>query len=293
MNKFGPIITAMVTPYDELNQISPDRIRKLVLYLLKHGSSSLVVTGTTGEASLLTALERLRVWETVVDFAGGLIPIIAGIGTNNTKTTIQNAKLAEEIGMDALLVVTPYYVKPTQEGLFAHFQAVADATSLPLILYNVPSRTGVDLAVETIVELAKHENIVGIKEAGGGALRLKQLKEALPDQFLIYTGDDALFYEALVLGCEGVVSVASQVVGNQMSLIASDFENGNVEAAQKQNERLQLVYEQLMSKTNPIVIKAVLNEREMDVGALRLPLVALKPYESSEIYQQIKDLLDD
>ncbi len=292
MLKFGPLMTAMVTPYDEYNQISPDRIRKLVLHLLKHQSSSLVVTGTTGEAPALTALERLRVWETVVDFAGGLVPIVAGIGTNNTKTTVHNAKLAEEVGVDALLVVTPYYVKPTQEGLLAHFQAVSRATNLPIILYNVPSRTGVNLELETIVELAKLENIVGIKEAGGGIERLKALKATLPENFLIYTGEDALYLDALALGCEGAVSVASHVIGTQMNDVFDLMVENQLEAATELNTHLLPVYETLFVKTNPIVIKSVLNEMGICVGELRLPLVPLKPYESATVYEALKTIID-
>ncbi len=292
MLKFGPLMTAMVTPYDEYNQISPDRIRKLVLHLLKHQSSSLVVTGTTGEAPALTALERLRVWETVVDFAGGLVPIVAGIGTNNTKTTVHNAKLAEEVGVDALLVVTPYYVKPTQEGLLAHFQAVSRATNLPIILYNVPSRTGVNLELETIVELAKLENIVGIKEAGGGIERLKALKATLPENFLIYTGEDALYLDALALGCEGAVSVASHVIGTQMNDVFDLMIENQLEAATELNTHLLPVYETLFVKTNPIVIKSVLNEMGICVGELRLPLVPLKPYESATVYEALKTIID-
>ena len=154
MNSFGPVMTAMVTPFNENNQLNISSLRRLILHLLKHGSTSLVVTGTTGEAPTLTAIERLRVWETAIDFAGGTIPIIVGVGTNNTKTTIHNVKLAEEVGADAVLVVTPYYNKPNQLGLLTHFKAIAESTDLPIFLYNIPSLTVVSLSLETILELA-------------------------------------------------------------------------------------------------------------------------------------------
>lgn len=293
MNSFGPVITAMVTPFDEYNQLNIGSLRKLIIHLLKHGSTSLVITGTTGEAPTLTAIERLRIWETAVDFAGGTVPIIAGVGTNNTRTTIHNVKLAEEIGVDAVLVVTPYYNKPNRLGLLTHFKEIANSTNLPIVLYNIPSRTGVSLDVETIVELAQIKNIVGIKDSSGDLALLSQLKNVLPNQFALYSGDDSNYYDALKLGANGVISVASHVAGLQMNQIYKLFQAGRLEEAEILHQTLMPLYRGLFKTTNPIPIKAVLNQMGMEVGSLRLPLVDLNQFESLELYQEIKDLIDE
>lgn len=292
MNSFGPVITAMVTPFDEYNQLNIGSLRKLIIHLLKHGSTSLVITGTTGEAPTLTAIERLRIWETAVDFAGGTVPIIVGVGTNNTKTTIHNVKLAEEIGVDGVLVVTPYYNKPNRLGLLTHFKEVANSTDLPIVLYNIPSRTGVSLDAETIVELAKIKNIVGIKDSSGDLSLLTKLKEMLPSNFALYSGDDSNYLDALKLGADGVISVASHVAGLQMNQIYKLFSEGKIQEAESLQQRLMPLYQGLFRTTNPIPIKAVLNQIGMEVGSLRLPLVELDQFESIELFNEIKDLLD-
>ncbi|MGL4336649.1 MAG: 4-hydroxy-tetrahydrodipicolinate synthase [Turicibacter sp.] len=293
MDSFGPVITAMVTPFDEYNQLNVTSMRKLILHLLKHGSTSIVVTGTTGEAPTLTALERLRVWETAIDFTQGTIPIIVGVGTNNTKTTIHNIKLAEEVGAAGVLVVTPYYNKPNQIGLLKHYKAVAEATTLPIILYNVPSRTGVSLTIETIQELAKYKNIVGIKDSSGDLTLLKQLKEVMPPSFALYSGDDSNYLDLLKLGGQGVISVASHVVGLQMNDIYRLFCEGKVKEAEALNEKLTPVYQSLFVTTNPIPIKAMLNLMDMNVGTLRLPLVEMDQFEANDLFDEIKSLLDE
>ncbi len=293
MNSFGPVMTAMVTPFNENNQLSISSLRRLILHLLKHGSTSLVVTGTTGEAPTLTAIERLRVWETAIDFAGGTIPIIVGVGTNNTKTTIHNVKLAEEVGADAVLVVTPYYNKPNQLGLLTHFKAIAESTDLPIFLYNIPSRTGVSLSLETILELAEIKNIVGIKDSSGDLELLKALKEKAPEDFLLYSGDDSNYLNALKLGCDGVISVASHVAGLQMNKIYQLYNNGQKEEAEALNEKLDPLYRGLFTTTNPIPVKAMLNQLGMEVGGLRLPLVEMNQFESQALFEQLSPLFDE
>ena len=292
MKKFGPVMTAMVTPFDEHNQINMNSLKKLIIYLLKHGTTALVVTGTTGEAPTLSALERLRVWETAVDYAGGSIPVIAGVGTNCTKTTIHNIKLAEEIGIDGLLVVTPYYNKPNQKGLLYHFQEIARSTDLPIILYNVPSRTGVTFEIETLAELMKEKNIVGIKDASGDMKLLTQLKEIARPDFALYTGDDMAYLDTLKLGGAGAISVASHLVGNQMVQISELYEQGHIEEAGELHEKLIPVYQAMFHTTNPIPVKAMLNEIGLNVGDVRLPLIALDQFESMEIFDEIKALID-
>lgn len=293
MNSFGPVITAMVTPFDEYNQLNISSLRKLIIHLLKHGSTSLVITGTTGEAPTLTAIERLRIWETAVDFAGGTVPIITGVGTNNTKTTIHNIKLAEEIGVDGVLVVTPYYNKPNQVGLITHFKEIANSTDLPILLYNIPARTGVSLTLETILELAEVKNIVGIKDASGDLSLLKALKEQAPSQFALYSGDDSNYLDTLKIGGAGVISVASHVAGLQMNQIYNLYQAGKVEEAEVLNEKLAPIYKGLFCTTNPIPIKAMLNQLGMNVGGLRLPLVEMDQFESLELFNELRGLFDE
>ena len=292
MKNFGPVMTAMVTPFDEYNQINMDSLKKLIIYLLKHGTTCLVVTGTTGEAPALSAIEKLRVWETAVDYASGTIPVIAGVGTNCTKTTLHNIRLAEEIGVDGLLVVTPYYNKPNQKGLLYHFQEVAKATDLPIILYNVPGRTGVTFEIETLAELMKIKNIVGIKDASGDMKLLTQIKELGRPDFALYTGDDMAYLDTLKLGGEGVISVASHLVGNQMLQISELYKQGLVEEAELLHKKLEPVYRAMFQTTNPIPVKAMLNEMGMNVGELRLPLVAMDQFESMELFDEIKDFVE-
>ncbi|MBQ8992752.1 MAG: 4-hydroxy-tetrahydrodipicolinate synthase [Turicibacter sp.] len=293
MNGFGPVITAMVTPFDEYNQLNISSLRKLIIHLLKHGSTSLVITGTTGEAPTLTAIERLRIWETAVDFAGGTVPIIAGVGTNNTKTTIHNVKLAEEIGVDGVLVVTPYYNKPNQMGLMTHFKEIARSTDLPILLYNIPSRTGVSLSLETILELAEIENIVGIKDSSGDLKLLTELKKHAPTHFSLYSGDDSNYLNTLKLGGQGIISVASHVAGLQMNEIYRLYQEGRVEEADELDKKLLPLYQGLFCTTNPIPIKAMLNQLGMEVGSLRLPLVEMDQFESLDLFNQLKGLFDE
>lgn len=293
MNGFGPVITAMVTPFDEYNQLNISTLRKLIIHLLKHGSTSLVITGTTGEAPTLTAIERLRIWETAVDFAGGTVPIIAGVGTNNTKTTIHNVKLAEEIGVDGVLVVTPYYNKPNQRGLITHYKEVARSTDLPILLYNIPSRTGVSLSLETILELAEVPNIVGIKDSSGDLTLLAELKKHAPTQFSLYSGDDSNYLNTLKLGGQGVISVASHVSGLQMNEIYRLYQEGKVEEAEVLDKKLLPLYQGLFCTTNPIPIKAMLNQLGMEVGSLRLPLVEMDQFESLDLFNELKGLFDE
>ena len=293
MNSFGPVITAMVTPFDEYNQLNIGSLRKLIIHLLKHGSTSLVITGTTGEAPTLTAIERLRVWETAVDFAGGTVPIIAGVGTNNTKTTIHNVKLAEEVGVDGVLVVTPYYNKPNQLGLITHYKEIANSTNLPILLYNIPSRTGVSLTEETILELAEVKNIVGIKDSSGDLSLLKSLKEHAPANFSLYRGDDASYLDTLKLGGDGIISVASHLVGNQMNQMYRLFTEGKLEEAEALNEKLSPLYQGLFCTTNPIPVKSLLNQLGMEGCGLRLPLVEMDQFESLDLFNELRGLFDE
>lgn len=293
MKGFGPVITTMATPFDEYNQLNMESLRRLLLHLIRHQSSAIVVTGTTGEAPTLSATERLRVWETAVDFAGPLVPVIAGVGTNNTRTTLHNIKLAEEAGVDGLLLVAPYYNQPTQEGLLAHFKQATSSTDLPILLYNAPARTGVGFEIDTLAELMEEKNIVGLVDSSQDLSFIREAKKIASANFSIYAGDDKHYLEALKAGANGVVSVAAHVVGKQMSQIFEQFSCGRLLEAEAIDASLRPVYEGLRQTTNPAPIKAVLNEAGFFAGGLRLPLVPLDRFEAADLYESIRRLLDE
>jgi len=216
MSIFGRISTAMVTPFDAKGYIDFQKTTYLVEYLIQHGSDSLVVAGTTGESPTLTKEEKIALFKHVVKVVNGRVPVIAGTGSNNTKESVELTKKAEEIGVDGILLVVPYYNKPNQEGIYQHFRAIAEATSLPVMLYNIPGRSGVNMLPETVIRLAEIPNVRAVKEAGGDLNQMSEIIANTPDDFALYSGDDSLTLPVLSIGGEGVVSVASHVVGDEM-----------------------------------------------------------------------------
>jgi len=295
MNKlhFGPLITAVVTPFDENSQVDMKQFETLMAHLIDTGSTALVITGTTGEAPTLNSIEKLKIWEGAMDFVDERIPVIVGVGTNNTKTTLHNIKLAEEVGVDGLLIVTPYYNKPSQKGLLEHFTVVAESTELPILLYNIPSRCGIELESKTIVELAKIPNIVGIKDSTGNTDLLNELKDKLGDDFLLYSGDDAFYLDTLKLGGEGVISVASHLVGRSMKRIYDLYKTGFTERAECLDTKLQPFYRAVFTYPNPSPIKALLSKYGIEVGGVRLPLMSLEDYEKEALWEKVENLIDN
>lgn len=295
MNKlyFGPLITAVVTPFDENAQVDTKQFEKLMEHLLDTGSTAFVLTGTTGEASTLNAIEKLKIWEAALDHVDEKVPIIVGVGTNNTKTTLHNIKLAEEVGVDALLIVTPYYNKPSQKGLLKHFKSAAESTELPIILYHIPARCGIELELKTILELAKIPNIIGIKDSTGNTELLSGLKEKLGEDFLLYSGDDSLYLETLKLGGAGVISVASHLVGKSMKRIFELHHTGFIERADCLNAKLDPLYKAIFTYPNPAPVKALLNKYGIEVGGVRLPLANLEAYEVDALWEKVKALIDE
>jgi len=289
---FGPLITAVVTPFDEHFQIDLRQLEILLDHLIDTGSTAVVITGTTGESSTLGAVEKLKLWEATLDHIDGRIPVIVGVGTNNTKTTLHNIKVAEEVGADALLVVTPYFNKPSQKGLLKHFTLVAESTEMPIILYNIPSRCGVELELNTVLELAKIPNIIGIKNATGNTKLLSELKGKLEIDFLLYSGEDTFFFETLELGGEGVISVASHLVGKKMKRIHNLYHSGFSERAAHLDKKLQPFYQAVFYQ-NPCPIKALLNQYGFAVGGVRLPLVTLEEYEVDALWKKVESLIED
>ena len=266
------IITAMVTPFTDRGELDPTGAESLARWLVKHGSDALLVAGTTGEAPTLSNEERERLFYAVRRGAG-TAPIYMGTGSNDTRHAVQLSLQAEAWGADGLLVVTPYYNRPTQEGLFRHFTEIAGRLSIPVMLYNVPGRTGCNLEAHTVARIAKEcRNVIAVKEAAGRLDSVEALCQECPE-LRIYTGDDALYYPALTVGACGVVSVASHVVGLEMAALASALARGDVIEARALHFLLEPIFRGLFIWPNPTAIKWLLNHLGIPVGPLRLPLL--------------------
>lgn len=277
------IITAMVTPFDEKGEIDLTATKNLIEYLLQHHTEGLVVGGTTGESPTLSHDEKITLFKEVVAMVAGRVPIICGIGSNNTQETIAFTKEVAQIeGVSAGLCVVPYYNKPNQEGLYQHFKAVSEASDLPIILYNVPGRTVAALMVETTLRLAQLPNIIGIKECTG-VETLARLVEEAPADFLIFSGEDGLAFEAKAYGTQGIISVASHVLGDEMFAMYQALEQGKVKEAAAIQRKFLPKANALFSVPSPAPVKAVLNRNGIKVGSLRLPLVACTAEEEQKI----------
>lgn len=268
----GTIITAAVTPFDEHGEINFDAFRSLLRHLAATGSDGVVVTGTTGESPTLRDEEKLLLWRTAVDELGGTIPVIAGTGSNDTFHTVELTRLACEAGVDGVLVVTPYYNKPPRDGLIKHFTAAARASTVPVILYNIPGRVVINLEPDVVAELAKLDNVVAIKQAQPDLDQLREIRRLAPD-LAIYAGDDDSFYPMLQEGAIGVISVASHIVGTQMARVLELWNAGERTDAAHLSQELLDVYETLSITSNPIPVKAALNLMGLEAGSVRLPLV--------------------
>lgn len=289
---FGQVLTAMVTPFSHDGEVDYDATRKLVNHLIRTGTDALVVTGTTGESPTLSLEEKVAIWRCVIDTVNGRIPVIAGTGTNSTKESIELTKIAEKEGVDGVMLVTPYYNKPSQQGMFEHFKAIAESTTLPIMLYNIPGRSVVNLEVDTIVELAKIDNIVSIKEASGNLNAMSEIIERTPDSFTLYSGDDALTLPVLSIGGTGIVSVASHIVGNDMKEMIQAFFNGEVKKAADIHRQLLPIFNSLFIAPNPTPVKEALAMLGMSVGSVRLPLVPLTKNEKIFLQKSIQYIVD-
>jgi 4-hydroxy-tetrahydrodipicolinate synthase len=273
--KFTGTYTAIVTPFKE-GKLDEPALEKLIKAQIKAGVDGIVPVGTTGESPTLDYEEHIQVIEASVEFAGGKLKVLAGSGGNSTSEAIYLTKAAEEAGADGSLQVAPYYNKPTQEGLFQHFHAIARATKLPIMLYSIPGRCSVEIAVETVVRLAHDAvNIIGIKEAGGNADRVSQLRMALGPRFTIMSGDDSLTLPFMAVGAHGVVSVASNVIPKEVVHMVQAFRMGKIEVAQKLHHKFYPLFKDLFIETNPIPVKAALAMMGQIQEEYRLPLVPL------------------
>lgn len=288
MINFGKVSTAMVTPFDNKGNIDFEKTTQLINYLIKNGTDSVVVAGTTGESPTLSTEEKLALFSHVVKVVDGKIPVIAGTGSNNTRASIDLTKKAEAVGVDAIMLVAPYYNKPSQEGLYQHFSTIASETSLPVMLYNIPGRSVVNMSVETIVRLSAIDNIVAVKEASGNLDAMTEIIASTPDEFVLYSGDDGLTLPVLSIGGNGVVSVASHVLGNEMQEMIRSFESGELASAAKQHQSLLPVMKGLFSAPSPSPVKTALQLKGMDVGGVRLPLVPLTEEERNTLTNLLK-----
>ncbi|MES5395304.1 4-hydroxy-tetrahydrodipicolinate synthase [Bacillus amyloliquefaciens] len=286
----GNISTAMITPFDSKGNVDFQKLSTLIDYLLKNGTDSLVVAGTTGESPTLSTEEKIALFEFTVKEVNGRVPVIAGTGSNNTKDSIKLTKKAEEAGVDCVMLVTPYYNKPSQEGMYRHFKAIAEETFLPVMLYNVPGRTVASLAPETAIRLAEIPNISAIKEASGDLDAITKIIAETPEDFYVYSGDDGLTLPILAVGGRGVVSVASHIVGSDMQQMIKNYTNGQTATAALIHQKLLPIMKELFKAPNPAPVKTALQLKGLDVGSVRLPLIPLNEDERLSLSSVISEL---
>jgi 4-hydroxy-tetrahydrodipicolinate synthase len=287
---FGRVSTAMVTPFDKKGHIDFTKTTQLINHLIENGTDSLVVAGTTGESPTLSKEEKLALFQHVVKVVDKRVPVIAGTGSNNTYASIELTKKAEQLGVDAIMLVAPYYNKPNQEGLYQHFKAIAESTNLPVMLYNIPGRSVVNVSPDTIVRLSSIPNIVAVKEASGDLNAMSYIIANTPDEFLLYSGDDGITVPVLAIGGVGVVSVASHIIGNQMQEMIKAFLTGENQTAAKIHQKLLPIMQGLFTAPNPVPVKTALQLKGLDVGSVRLPLVSLTEQERKSLTSLISTI---
>jgi 4-hydroxy-tetrahydrodipicolinate synthase len=280
----------MVTPFNSDFTVNYELAGKIARHLIQSGSDGLVVAGTTGEGPTLTREEKIELYRVVVDEVGGRAPVIANTGGNSTSESIALSLAAQKIGIDGVMLVVPYYNKPSQEGLYQHFKAVSESIDLPMVIYNVPGRTSANILPQTIQRLAQLSNIVAIKEACGNMDQISELRRLMPDDFTIYSGDDSLLLPILALGGKGVISVASHLVGERMQEMIDAFHSGNTTLAADIHLELYPLLKGMFVTVNPVPIKCALNLTGWLVGRPRLPLVEATEDEKEYIRSLLKGL---
>lgn len=281
-------LVALVTPFDQDNRVDFAALKRLIDFHVAQGSNGLVIAGTTGESATLRRDEHIELVERSVELVAGRLPVIAGTGSNSTAQTIDLSVAVGDSGIDACLVVVPYYNKPVQEGLYRHFKAIADAVEKPLVLYNVPGRTVADMLPETVARLAEHENIIGIKEATGDMGRLRAIQELVSDDFRLFSGDDFTVLPFIEQGGHGVITVSGNVVPAKMSELCRLASSGEHDQAQAIDEELQPLNAALFVESNPIPVKWALAQMGLIPGGIRLPLTEF----AAEYHEQMYAALD-
>ena len=275
---FKGSLVALATPFDSNNRVDYAALKGLIEFHLSAGTDGLVIAGTTGEAATMNRDEHTELVARSVELVGGRLPVIAGAGSNSTRQTINMSRCVAETGVDALLIVVPYYNKPMQEGMFQHFTAIADAAPKPVLMYNVPGRTVADMQAETVARLAEHDNIFGIKEATGDIGRLRQIRALVDDNdFMLYSGDDFTALEFLKEGGHGIVTVSGNVVPAAIAKLCSLVAEGAFDEAQEIDDSLQPLNDALFVESNPIAVKWALNQMGLVPPHLRLPMTQFAP----------------
>lgn len=287
MSLFKGSGVAIVTPFHK-NEVNYNKLEELINWHVQNSTDAIIICGTTGESPTLSKEEKRKVIAFAVEKTNKRIPVIAGTGSNNTKEVIDMSMYAEEVGADGLLVVTPYYNKCTQNGLFTHFTAIADAVNIPIILYNVPGRTGVNIGPETVAKLANHKNIVGIKEAGGDISQVAKIARLCPTDFGIYSGNDDQIVPTLSLGGIGVISVVANIVPKETHNLVQLYLDGQTQEATKLQLSMLDLINSLFIEVNPIPVKAAMNILGMEVGNLRMPLTEMEEHNKLKMTNEMK-----
>lgn len=288
---FGRLLTAMVTPFNADGSVNYEKAADLAEWLINNGSDGLVVAGSTGEAATMSAEEKLELFRVVVNRINKRVPVIAGTGSNNTADSVKMTKMAEAMGVDGALIVGPYYNKPTQEGFYQHFAAVAQSTGLPIIVYNVPGRAASNISPAIVARLAADfENIVAIKEAAGNVAQVAELYSVLPEEFTIYSGDDGLILPFMSVGATGLISVLSNIGGGILQDVMQAYEDGRVREAAKLNARMVPLANAMFIETNPIPVKAAVTlVTGIDAGQPRLPLTPMEPANKAKMVAVLQE----
>lgn len=288
---FGRLLTAMVTPFNADGSVNYEKAADLAEWLINNGSDGLVVAGSTGEAATMSAEEKLELFRVVVNRINKRVPVIAGTGSNNTADSVKMTKMAEAMGVDGALIVGPYYNKPTQEGFYQHFAAVAQSTGLPIIVYNVPGRTASNISPAIVARLAADfGNIVAIKEAAGNVAQVAELYSVLPEEFTIYSGDDGLILPFMSVGATGLISVLSNIGGGILQDVMQAYEDGHVREAAKLNARMVPLANAMFIETNPIPVKAAVTlVTGIDAGQPRLPLTPMEPANKAKMVAVLQE----
>lgn len=287
--ELGQLLTAMVTPFNQENEIDFEKTSLLLDHLIENGTDAVVVAGTTGESPTLSVDEKLALFEHVVKYVNGRIPVLAGTGSNNTNESISLTKQAEALGVDGIMLVIPYYNKPSQAGLYEHFKAIAAETTLPVMLYNIPGRSGCNLEAETTIRLAEIDNIKYSKEASGDLEQMAHIIRETPDDFKLYSGDDSLTLPVMAIGGVGVVSVSGHIVGNEMQEMINHFKAGEIKEASELHQELLPFFKAMFIAPSPTALKAGLNKVGVNVGGLRLPLLEANASEVGIVEQALKN----
>lgn len=279
---------AIVTPFKN-NQVDYEKLGELLDWHIREQTDAIIICGTTGEASTMSDEERLETIKFTVNKVNKRIPVIAGTGSNNTHHTIEISKSAESLGVDGLLIVNPYYNKTTQSGLVTHYYTIADSVNIPIIVYNVPARTGLNITPETLYELSKHPNINGVKEASGNISQVAEIARLCPENFAIYSGNDDMVVPLLSLGGIGVISVVANILPKDTHNMVLSYLQNDIENARQLQLKMKPLIDSLFIETNPIPIKKAMNLLGMDVGDLRLPLVNMSEDSSKILIRELEN----